>query len=274
MADIIDAEQATNLLKALGELKSATVWAVVVIAAIVVAYLLVRAWLGHAAEGRVERRKEARQKQYLAAIQSLGKDMRAHADADTAAMHIIQAAMSEIRKALEAIRDKQEGKVEFEPSLKLMCVFMDSIAIEASAYFARSLEENDYENRKSLIASKMKTSCADLIEDALSSLAELELAFDPNVFFRVYEDPANGGTRYILCDVMWLAVEPLYRRHGEPLKNRLEEMRLALANAVKDQYTKTARNLTDKQSQRKRHRRVANDGDSSQTFPVVQAKVG
>ena len=262
MADIT-AEEAVSLIKAMGDLKTATVWAVVVIVALVCAYLVIAGWLGNLSAQRVERRKEERQKAYLAAVNRLGADIRAHMDTDQQSMRIIESALADNKKILRSVQDRQAGHMEFDPSLKVLDVFFSSVATNASIIFAKSLEENDYENRKALVSAKMKHACARLIDDAINGLSELQLAFDLNLFFRVYEDAETGGSRYMLCDQMWDTVEPLYVRHHEPLKNRLEEMKVMLSNAVRDQYSHISRRLIEKQGRVTKSLRKTKDDEST-----------
>jgi hypothetical protein len=96
----------------------------------------------------------------------------------------------------------------------------------------RSLAENRSEERKEFVSEKVRTIIGDILAEARNDLRGYPLAFNPDLFFPVYQAP-HGGERFILVDQIWMGVEPSYRK-GASLQERTEEARLKISNVLKD----------------------------------------
>lgn len=110
--------------------------------------------------------------------------------------------------------------------------------------FEQSLRKNDYANRAEFIRRRVKTACGEVLAEAEQKLiAEYNLAFAPAAFFQLRQGE-DGGRRHVLCDVLWEAIEPLYRTEVAP-DRRVEEMRVVVENAISDLVSKGREEVTN-----------------------------
>lgn len=277
MADTADNLQQTGLLvHEIGQLKAGVFIGLAVL--VVFAMAIVVLWL-------IIRHREKTREQIAAEVQEEAKDRRAakHADAldglaSTIREHIvsgaesmsllqntiggivvgvssIEATLQTMRRQIEHIIEKQDGKLTQEQSLALVESFFFSVIVEKSfGLIALSLMQNNYEQRKVFIQEKIKTDISRILMDVRAALKSLPLTIRPEHFF-----VRTGGEseRFVFCDLLWKAVEPLYQLHATPVGERISELRYKILNTAKDYYEDC----------------LPNAASTSGTRPIVNKKV-
>lgn len=112
----------------------------------------------------------------------------------------------------------------------------DGVASKVMEIFDQSLRENNYAERAAFIRNKVKTAIGEALEHAQKKLeTSYHLSVDLAPFFPI-RDGSGAGVRHVLCDILWEAVEPLYRQ-SSPVEERIEEMRVVVTNRIADQVT-------------------------------------
>jgi len=240
----VSPEELSNLAGAVSQLKW---WALAFLT------LWVLIWRGFAF--LEQRAKRERAQTYSNALAELAGSMSKH-----------DAALDEMAKSVKEMTRKSKGTMPLDSTLSIIETFYSNIIYRAQSIIEQSLRENDYANRAQYISRKVRTMLADFIYGQREELRKINtLAVDPDQFFRVYinddtkriqrvadnadSQPASDafirevqGERFILCDIIWRAVEPCYTGSvlsddDIPLQGRIEEAHILLQNAVHDHYT-------------------------------------
>lgn len=245
-------------------------WKVLVLLALLVLVWLVLRFLerraSRKAEVEVQTRKDERAASYSAALTGLTEAFREHdakEDRNTQTLNdtIIRntEAMRLVEQRLSDLSRKTQGIMSPGDSLTIVDAYYSHLLRRCQYVTEQSLRENDYQKRRTHVARKVRTRFADEVYAAREELRRIStLAFNPDKFFSTYVNadetaPHPRGDRFILCDVLWSAVEPCFERRVETaaisadkerdLAQRVEEASLLLKNAIHDHFSACARRL-------------------------------
>lgn len=135
------------------------------------------------------------------------------------------------------LKDKTSGIMSVDDSLSIIGTYFSHISREVSFILAQSLSENDFDNRADFISKKVRTSIADVVVEARKNVCNIEtLCIDPRRFFKIYINEDNlSGERFILCDLIWNAVVPIYKK-DYTLKMKIQESKLLVKNVTNDYF--------------------------------------
>ena len=241
------------------------------------------------AEITVQTRKDERAASYTAALTGLTESFREHdakEDRNTAALNdtIIRntEAMRLVEGRLADLSRKTQGIMSPGDSLTIVDAYYSHLLRRCQYVIEQSLRENDYKKRRTHVARKVRTRFADEVYAAREELRRIStLAFNPDKFFETYINSGETGVhavrgdRFVLCDVLWEAVESCFERRVETaaipadkerdLKQRIEEAGLLLKNAIHDHFAACRRRLETETSKSLRESTEAGTGRFDRT---------
>lgn len=195
-----------------------------------------------------ETAKDVRASRHAHALDSLAGTIREHIIAGAEGMTHIQTAlgsfgagvasiestMHTLHRQIDHVLDRQDGKLTTEQSLAMIESFFFSVVVEkAFGLIALSLLQNNYEQRKAFIQERIKTDVSRVLYDVRASLKSLPLSIRTEFFFTRTE---QDGERFLYCDSLWDAVQPLYLAHNTPIGERINELRYKVLNTTKDYF--------------------------------------
>jgi hypothetical protein len=130
---------------------------------------------------------------------------------------------------------RHSGAIDKEASLHLIDKFFSDLARDVVSIFTYSLENNGYEERPDFIRDRVKTSLAQSLESTRNAMSFFKFSVSLSPFFAAVKTD-RAVERFVLCDILWDAVEPFYKSK-HPLSERVEEMRLVVHNKMRDYLT-------------------------------------
>jgi hypothetical protein len=181
------------------------------------------------------------------AIGAVQKQVKEASDKEEVAHSILNKFVEETQqdtiKMKEAVGElilRSSGAMDKETSIHLLEKFFADLTRDAIAIFTYSIENNGYDERPDFIRDRVKTQLAQSIENTRAAVSMFKLSVPLKPFFSTAPNEQKLD-RFILCDQLWVAVEPLYTNKAET-KERVEEARLLVHNKIRD-YLSTARNI-------------------------------
>ncbi len=254
----MDAEQlaeTTKLVTQIGLLRDGIVWAVIILAGMGTISFIAWIWISYKKQRNEQMSKNARAKQtadgYNAQALALRKLTESMATfnvnqstyikkidqtiANTAlSMRDLQGTLTQVDILVKRVLEKQDGVASLPTSVMVVQTYFYKVLFSDAVFIVhKSMHENDYKNRAVFIANKVKTDIGKIMTSMKAELADLDLAFNPSIFFKLENE--SSSERYVLVDLIWEAVKPLYMSN-DSLYNRLEEASYKIMNTIKDHF--------------------------------------
>jgi hypothetical protein len=234
-------QSTAHLLNTIDQMKVGVIILIVTLVVIVMAFVLVGRWMILRNQEMLERKKQLRAAELSGALIRLSTSMEQHTQEDKSAQLKLASALdsvagvtSKMDSSITVLAQRASGQMTKASSLRqIRRQFAKEITPSICFTLERSLTENKYEERRQFVSQKVKTNIAVLLADTRQDMRGSPLAFNPDLFFTTYPDSEGGGERFVLCDLLWDRLEPLYRKNSA-LKDRLEEAFLVIQNTVHD----------------------------------------
>lgn len=212
-------------------------------------YFLISKFLANRREKETEESKGHRAEMYAkvqadqaVAINNLAQAFTDHVTAEKIVAHNmvgVTQTLHKVETAMQTMITKQAGTLPRDDSIRMIRDrFIQNVYREFRSVLEWSMRENDYTGRPEYIKRKVKTALGDVLIEARQYLCSFNLSVDARRFFKTLPDP--GGERFVLCDLVWKEVEPIFRQSHKneiQLKQKIEEASLAVENVVKDYVT-------------------------------------
>ncbi|MFA6132562.1 MAG: hypothetical protein WC869_00945 [Phycisphaerae bacterium] len=148
-------------------------------------------------------------------------------------------ALNNVAGAVQRMTDKVDGKLSREDSRKFIGAKLNSDMLRAiCAIIEKSFTENHYNGREAFIADRVRSRIRDVLVAVRSELKSLPLAVSIDPYFPTTTD--DLGERFILCDMIWAKVAPLFE-DPRPVQTRMDEVTLIVENMIKDHVARVAR---------------------------------
>lgn len=254
----MDAEQlaeTTKLVTQIGLLRDNIIWAVIILAAMGTISFVLWMWMSYKNKRDEQTSKNARAKltadsnnAQAAALRKLTESMASfntnqanyikkidQTIANTAlSMRDLQGTLTQVDVLVKRVLEKQDGVASLPTSVMVVQTYFYKVLFSDAVFIVhKSMHENDYKNRAAFIANKVKTDIGKIMTSMKAELSDLDLAFNTSMFFKTENDASSE--RYILVDLIWEAVKPLYLSN-DSLYNRLEEASYKIMNTIKDHF--------------------------------------
>lgn len=239
----ITTQEGTQVLQEVNKLKTEAMVFVVIVLLMVGLFLLIRQHMASKVTAKVEKQKQDRAEAFTNAMSKLATSMNEHTAKDeqmveqlNETIRSVGTTLGRVDSCVNALLIKQAGTINHADSERMIKDrFVKDIRRTVGYIVERSLTENDYVNRKGYVERKVKTDIATVLTEARKDLSTYDLAINPTKFFRL--SPEAGVERFILCDLIWNEIEPLFRMETS-LKQRIEEMNLIVQNTINDYVNK------------------------------------
>ncbi len=234
-----------DLVKTLNMLKGPVMWFVVIIAVITALTYIILKILGKRREDALEQARQNRSdrehKDMTALrdnIHSLGAAIYDHLASERSAnetrdniLNGLDETMTDVKDCIMTVMERQDGRVNKLSSERVIQSKFKEIKSGIALVIERQLIENNYEQNAPHIARRVRTDISRLLAEARSDLSLLDLTIAHQPYFVL--QPEQGVERFVLCDQIWLRLEPLFREHGQ-LKQRIEESKVLIDNTISD----------------------------------------
>jgi hypothetical protein len=254
---IPNTEEATTLLRAINDMRTEAMMFVSFIGVLVVAVIVIRLyWKGkkdrlviqdtRQRELQTEQLKQARAQLYKTAMEDLTRSFAEHTNKEEhllerldGTLDRVSHTMGRVDSCLTSFMLHQTQSIGLEDSRRIIKDrFMVHITHAVQHLLEKSLTENDFENRQAYVTANMKTEIGRILTEARNHLREYSLAIESDDYFT--QVPKMPVERFALCDILWSAVESLYRSHDK-LAQRVQELHLRINNEITDYFTKVER---------------------------------
>lgn len=252
--DATQLNETTKLVAQVGQLRDGVIWAVILLAAMGTMAFIIWMWISYKKHQSTEIAKNARAKQTADAAQAQALALRKLTEAmntfnanqansskkvDTTlanigtSIHGLHGTMTQVDIIIKRILEKQDGVASLPTSVMIVQTYFYKVLFsDAVLIMHKSLHENDYKNRASFIANKVKTDIGKVMASIKAELADLDLALNPSMFFKL---ESESGERYVLVDLIWESVKGLYLSE-QSLYNKWEEASYKIMNTIKDHF--------------------------------------
>lgn len=243
-AAVDNSTQTEELLKTVNSMRFEVLVLIAVCGIVWMVYTLTTKWIERKREKDIEEGKADRAKVYSDAMNGLSKAINQHTMEERQTTTEFISAISGLSEVSEKVDhsigllvSKTNGQITKRDSQRMIRNQLVRTVYRDVCFLAeRSLTENRYAERATYVREKVKTAIGDMIAEARNELRAYPLSVVPDIFFKTYGDEKSGSERFILCDHLWDAIEPHFRKNT-PLKERIEEAFLAIENTIKDYYS-------------------------------------
>lgn len=171
-------------------------------------------------------------------IQSLGTAIYDHLASERSAnetrdsiLNGLDQTMGDVKECLVTVMERQDGRINKLSSERVIQSKFKEVKSGIALLIERQLIENNYERNAQHIARRVRTDISKLLTEARNDLALLDLTIAYQPYFVLQPEP--GVERFLLCDQIWMRLEPIFREHDN-LKQRIEESKVLIDNTVSD----------------------------------------
>lgn len=234
-----------ELAKTINAFKGPVMWFIVVVLFIVAITYIVLKILAKRREDAMERSRQLRSDREhgdMTAlrdnIQNLGSSIYDHLTSERTAnetrdsiLNGLDETMGEVKECLVAVMERQDGRINKLSSERVIQSKFKEIKSGIALIIERQLVENNYDRNKEHIARRVRTDISKVLAEARSDLSLLDLTIEHQPYFTL--QPEHGVERFLLCDLVWNRLEPLFNEH-ENLKQRIEESKVLIDNTISD----------------------------------------
>jgi hypothetical protein len=239
-----NASQTEELLKTVNSMRFEVLLLIVAMAVLWGVYQLVSKWLERRREKDTEDSKAARAEVYSKAMNNLATAINQHTLEERTTSAEFIASLSgltdlsdRVDQSLNLLVAKTNGQMNKRDSQRMIRNHLVRTAYREVCFIVeRSLTENRFAERAAYVREKVKTAIGEIIAEARNELKTYPLSIAPEVFFKTYGDERSGSERFVLCDQLWDALEPMFKKQT-PLRDRIEEAFLSVENVIKDYYS-------------------------------------
>lgn len=234
-----DVNDIQKVLQEVNSMKTDAMLFVGVVITIGLLYFGWRYWIGLKHEREIQKVKEKRAQHYSASLNNIASAMREQTDRFGILVQNLEEAVGTLDSSVQILQSnvtslisRTAGTIGKEDSVRIIRDrFVYNVYRDFCYIIEKSLTENDYANRREFVNRKVKTAFSDVLNDARKYLCSYNLAVEPHKFFT--KSPNQTAERLILCDLVWMEVEPLFRKEL-PLKQKIEEAFLLIENSISD----------------------------------------
>lgn len=238
-AEAIPCKEWTDLIHEVNSLKIGAMLFIIGLVFTYALYLLIKRRLDQKEKADLEAVKTQRAEEFKKTFNKLANAMTEHTQTEEALLKGVGSSMEKVNLSVASLVAKSTGQISREDSiLMIRDRFIRSVYRDFCSIVERSLTHNDYKNNSDNITRKVKTAMRNVLVDAQQFLSNFNLSVDPRKFF--IQVPNQPMERYILCDMIWAEVEPLYTKRT-PVQERIEEAFLVIENVINDYLTTCGR---------------------------------
>ena len=263
----ISANEVKEVFNAVNTLRTEAMIFIGSIAILAIIFFITRLVLNYRKERATEKAKSDRAEKYSGALTAVATAMNTHIVQSeeqgrqiTEALDNFSRSSHQLQNTISILIERTSGTINREDSVRIVqeC-FTRHLYLDICFIVEQSLRHNNYEGHKEYVKRKVKTAMGDAIGEAKAYLSGLKLAEDANKFFLLV--PNQPAERFLLCDLVWAEMEPLFERDHtesykecpEALTQKIEEAFLLIENTISDYLYKCSEQLgADAKQQRQK----------------------
>jgi len=244
-------DEIRQILNAIGNLRTEACWLIGILAVLAFIFFMVRLALNHRKNRTAEAAKTDRADKYAGALDRLSEAMKTHiVSSDEQNKRIIDAldgfsrSSSQLHGTISILIERTSGTINAEDTRKIINhAFQKRLYLNMCFVIENSLRGNNFKLYHEHIKRKVKTAIGDAIAEVRTYLGGLKLSENTEKLFVLI--PKQPAERFLLCDLVWDEMEPLFLREPtaggegakecpEAMTQKVEEAFLIIENIIND----------------------------------------